>query len=74
MGKKYTKADVSEIQEACRNLSVSWLTAAQEEKKPKFGVSTPNPKAALADAEEIKALSKKLKEEGKLGSEGEFHY
>jgi hypothetical protein len=53
---------------------VSWITSGTEEKKPKFGISILNPRAALADAEEIKATLKKMKTEGTLGTEGEFHY
>ena len=74
MGKKYTQAEVQEIRKACGSLAVSWITPEKEVKKSKFGISIPNPKAALADAEEIKVILKRLKGEGNLGTESEFHY
>ena len=74
MGKKYTHQEIEEIRKACSGVEVSWITSGTEEKKPKFGISIPNPKAALADAEEIKIKLQQLKTEGKLGTSEEFHY
>lgn len=74
MGKKYTSQEIKEIRDACGSIEVSWITSGTEEKKSKFGISIPNPKAALADAEEIKARMQQLKTDGKLGTAAEYHY
>lgn len=74
MGKKYTSEEIQEIRSACGGIEVAWITSATEEKKSKFGITIPNPRAALADAEEIKTRLQQLKTEGKLGTAAEYHY
>ncbi|KAK3717407.1 hypothetical protein LTR37_005796 [Vermiconidia calcicola] len=77
LGRKYTSAEFEDIRSACggSHTAISWIVSNEAgENKSTFGMSLSGFKNARADAQAIKDLLSKLKEDGKLGLAGEFRY
>ncbi|KAK3711424.1 hypothetical protein LTR37_009603 [Vermiconidia calcicola] len=77
LGRKYTPAEFDDIRSACggSHAAISWVVSNEAgENKSKFVMSLSSFKNAKADAQAIKDLLSKLREDGKLGLAGEFRY